>query len=300
MRVFVTGASGFIGLALTKELIENGHRVLGLARSDASAKLIEDAGGEVLRGSLKDLESLTRGATACDAVVHLAFIHDFSDFANGCKTDAIAIETLGAALEGTNKPIIVTSGIGLFGVNREVTENDMPPQVSPRYPRASEHTAQALFERGINASVVRLPQVHDRSKQGLVTFLIAIAQQKGSAAYIGDGSNRYPAVHVDDCARLYRLALEKHRAGARYHAIAESGVLLKDITETFAKRLGIPAVSISEAEAAEYFGLMAMFAGMDSTASSDLTRKELDWQPTGQDLLSDLRELQIPELSSNH
>lgn len=299
MRVFVTGASGFIGLALTKELLQNGHSVLGLARSDASAKLISDAGGEVLRGTLEDLESLKAGAAACDAVVHLAFNHDFTKFEENCKLDNRAIEAMGAALSKTKKPFIITSGIGLFGMEREVTENDMPPPVSAHYPRASEHTAQALFEQGLNASVVRLPQVHDRTKQGLVTFLIAMAQEKGVAAYLGDGSNRYPAVHISDCARLYRLALEKHRAGARYHAIAENGVGLKEITETLGKSLGLPVVSVPKEKAAEHFGWMAMFAGMDSTASSDITRKELGWEPTGPDLLTDLRELEVPELSNN-
>ena len=298
MRVFITGASGFIGLAVTKELVQNGHSVLGLARSEASAQLIKEAGGQTHSGSLTDLESLKSGASSCDAVIHLGFVHDFTNFEESCKIDAVAIDTIGAALEGTQKPFIISSGVGLFGVDREVTEDDAPPPVSPHYPRASEHKAQELFKRGINASVVRLPQVHDREKQGLITFLVAIAQQKGTAAYLGDGSNHYPAVHVSDCARLYRLALEKHRAGARYHAIAENGVRLKDITETFGRSLNLPVVSVPKDKAADYFGWMIMFAGMDSRASSDKTRRELGWEPTGPDLLTDLRELQVPELSN--
>ena len=280
MRVFVTGATGFIGTTLVQELIGAGHQVLGLARSDAGAKWLEEAGAEVQRGDLEDLESLRSGAARSDGVAHTAFIHDFSKFAANCEIDRRAIETLGTALEGSGRPLLVTSGILLLAPGRTATEDDAPPKVSAAMPRASEAAAAAFVSRGVRASAVRLPQVHDRDKQGFVTYLMAVARGKGVSAYIGDGLNRWTAVHRLDAGRLYRLALEQGEAGARYHAIAEEGVRVRDIAEAIGRRLNIPAVSIAPEQAAGHFGWLAHFAGMDAPASSQLTQQRLGWQPT--------------------
>ncbi len=294
MRVFVTGATGFIGSAVVRELIDAGHQVLGMARSDAGARSLQAAGAQVQRGDLEDLDGLRRGATASDAVIHTAFQHDWSRFAESCALDKRAIETIGDVLQGSSRPFIVTSGIGV-AQGRAAREDDPPMPTSPTYPRASEATAVALMDRGVHASLMRLPQVHDTVKQGLVTTLIAVAREKGVSGYVGDGQNRWPAVHVLDAARLYRLALEKGSAGDRYHAIAEEGVRLKDIATAIGRGLNMPVMSISPEQAPAHFGLFGFFVGRDSPASSARTRQQLGWNPTGPDLLTDLANMRYSQ-----
>jgi nucleoside-diphosphate-sugar epimerase len=295
MRVFVTGATGFIGSAIVKELIGAGHQVLGMARSDAGAKSLEAAGAEAHRGDLEDLESPRSGAAASDAVIHTAFRHDWSRFADSCELDKRAIETIGAVLQGSSRPFIVSSGVGV-AQGRTATEDDPPFSPTPSLPRVSEATAVALMERGVRASVMRLPQVHDTVKQGLVTLLIAIAREKGFSAYVGDGHNRWAAAHVLDAAQLYRLALEKDTAGARYHAVAEEGVRLKDIATGIGRGLNVPVISISPEQAQEHFGFFGFFAGRDSPVSSARTREQLGWNPTGPSLLTDLENMRYSEV----
>jgi nucleoside-diphosphate-sugar epimerase len=292
MRVFVTGATGFIGSAIVADLIGAGHQVLGLARSDAGAKLLADAGAEVHRGDLEDLDSLRNGAAKSDGVIHTAFDHDFSKFADNCEMDRRAIDALGAALEGSGRPLVVTSGLLLLAPGRIATEDDAPPLVSAT-PRVSEATALAWTSRGVRVSVVRLPQVHDRDRQGLVTYAMALARETGVSAYVGDGLNRWTAVHRDDAAPLYRLALENGEAGARYHAIAEEGVTVRAIAEVIGRRLNVPAVSKSVEEAAGHFGWLAHFAAMDAPASSQLTQQRLGWRVTSSlpGLIADLEPL---------
>jgi nucleoside-diphosphate-sugar epimerase len=300
MRVFVTGATGFIGSEIVRELIEAGHRVLGLTRSDAGAQSLAGAGAEVHRGDLNDLESLRSGAAMADAVIHTAFNHDFSTFVANCAMDRRVIETLGDALAGSDRPLLVTSGTGMGRgePGRLATEND-PPDPDNHNPRvASELAAAAVQKRGVNVSVVRLPQVHNEFKQGLISYAIAIAREKGVSAYTGDGSNRWPAVHVLDAARLYRLALEKRQVGTRYNAVAEEGVPVRDIAESIGRGLQIPVVSLNAEEAGPHFGWLAPFAAMDLPASSALTRERTGWQPTGTLLLADLERLKYARASS--
>src|SRR5271163_1116570 len=291
MKVFVTGATGFIGSAIVPEFINAGHQVLGLARSDAGANFLAAAGAQVLRGDLQDLESLRSGAANSDGVIHCAFIHDWSKFQENCEIDRRAIEALGAVLEGSDRPLLVTSGLALLAKNRLATEDDAPVPTSASYPRASEATAVSLMARGVNVSVVRLPQVHDTVKQGLITYAIEVARQKGVSAYSGDGSSRWAAAHVLDTARLYRLALEKHESGARYHAVAEEGVLFRDIAEAIGRGLKVPVVAMSPEEAAAHFGWLGRFAGLNLTASSALTQERLGWHPTGPGLIADLEQM---------
>jgi len=277
MRVFVTGATGFIGSTVVTDLIAAGHQVLGLARSDAGADALAAAGAQVQRGDLEDLDSLRRGAAAADGVIHTAFIHDFTRFAHNSEIDRRAIEALGAALHGSARPLVVTAGI-FPTPGRPTTEDDLPPSGQRLTPRVSEETALALAERGLRVSVLRLPQVHDRRRQGLVTSLFAIARAKGVAAYLGDGLNRWAAVPRADVAALYRLALEKGAVGARYHAVAEEGVAMREIVQAIGRRLGVAVESLSAQQAGDYFGPFAGFAGMANPASSVLTRQRLGWR----------------------
>ena len=289
MRVFVTGATGFIGTELVKELIEAGHQVRGLARSDAGAEQLMAAGAEVHRGDLQDLDSLRSGATGVDAVVNLAFNHDFSKFAQNGEDERKAIEALGSVLE-PGKLLVVTSGIGLAsgGPGHVCTESD-PPADSASIPRQPEQTAKAAAERGVRVAIVRLPQVHDTRKQGLVPLLTQMAREKGVSAYIGDGANRWTAAPLKDVAHLYRLAVEQTGHGVTvYHAVQEEGVSLREIAETLGKGLKIPVVSIDPEKAAQHFGWFAPFAGQDKPASSEWTRKTLGWKPTGPGLIEDL------------
>ena len=288
MRVFVTGASGFIGSAVVSELIAAGHQVLGLARSDSSAQAIQAAGAQVHRGDIEDLDSLRTGAESADGVIHLAFNHDFTDYTGAAETDRRAIEALGNALADSDRPFVVTSGLAGFALGRPMTEDDV---ASPDSPRFSEHAALAFTSRGVRVSVLRLPpSVHGEGDHGFVPRLIDIAREKGVAGFPGDGLNSWPAVHRLDAARLFRLALESAPAGARMHAIGDEGVPVRDIAGTIGRHLGLPVTSIAPEKAVDHFGWLGMFFSLDVPASSAITRKLLEWQATGPGLLDDLDE----------
>jgi len=297
MKVFVTGATGFIGSAIVHELISVGHQVLGLARSDAGAQSLIAAGAEVHQGSLEDLESLRNGAAKSDGVIHCAFDHsafgqDFSKFIEVCEKDKRAIEGLGAALIGSHRPLLITSGTGMGnGVpGQPATEDHFDPD-NPNPRKASEVAAASVAERGVNVSVVRLPQVHDAAKQGIITQAVQVAREKGVSGYIGEGLNRWPAAHVLDVAHLYRLALEKREAGSRYNAVAEEGVPMREIAAVIGKGLKVPVVSLSPEKAQTHFGWLGMFAGVDMPASSAQTRAQLGWNPTAPGLIADLENM---------
>jgi nucleoside-diphosphate-sugar epimerase len=297
MRIFVTGATGFIGSAIVPELINAGHQVLGLTRSDAGAKSLTAAGAQVHRGDLNDLESLRKGAAMSDGVIHTAFIHDFSKFQEVCEIDRRATEALGAALAGSDRPLLITSGTGMANSapGRLATEEDAP-EISHPIPRvASELAAASLAAKGLRVGVMRLPQVHNTVKQGLVTYAIELARQKGVSAYVGNGLNRWPAVHVLDAARLYRLALEKLETSARYHAVAEEGVPMRDIAEVIGRGVKVPVISVSPEKAPAHFGWLAAFAGRDLPASGALTQERLAWHPTGPGLITDLEQMRYQE-----
>jgi nucleoside-diphosphate-sugar epimerase len=297
MKVFVTGSTGFIGYNIVQELINAGHQVLGLTRSDAGAQSLVAAGAEVHRGNLDDLESLRAGASNADGVIHCAFDHsafgqDFSRFLEVCEKDKRAIEALGSALIGSDRPLLITSGtaMGTAVPGQPATEDHFDLN-NPNPRTASEVAGASVAERGVNVSVMRLPQVHDTVKQGLITYAIQAARKKGVSAYIDEGLNRWPAAHVLDVVHLYRLALEKHEAGSRYNAVAEEGVPVREIAEVIGKGLRVPVVSISSEEAEAHFGWFGMFAGFNMPACSAQTRKKLGWNPTGPSLIADLENM---------
>jgi nucleoside-diphosphate-sugar epimerase len=291
MRIFVTGATGFIGSALVPELIRAGHQVLGLTRSEAGADALRVVGADVLHGNLQDLDSLRRGAGDSDGVVHLAFNHDFSQFQKNCDDDRTVIETIGAVLQGSKRPFVITSGTAIANSGDGTPATEKSPTTSWNPRAASEATTLELTKRGVNTSVVRLPQVHDTHKQGLVPYVTALAREKRVSAYVGDGANRWPAAHVSDVARLYRLALEKAEPGAIYHAVDEEGVSMKSIAETLGRGLQVPVLSLTAGEAGAHFGWLANFLAHDLTASSAITRQKLNWTPTGPGLIADLENM---------
>ena len=290
MRIFLTGATGFIGSAILPNLLDDRHEVLGLARSDASADALRQAGCDVLRGDLRDLQSLRRGAEQADAVIHTAFDHDFSRMAENCEMDRVAIETMGSALAGSNKRFIVTSGLPPL-MGRVSTETDILPAGAHGMPRVSEQVSMALTDSGVRVSVIRMSQVHDRNRQGFASYLMDHARKHGVSAYVSDGQNRWPAVHRLDAARLYSLVLDNDASGERYHAVGEEGVAVREVAEAIGKRLNVPVTSLSEEDSAGHFGWLDRIARMDVPASSVLTRQELQWQPLQKaDLIQDILE----------
>jgi nucleoside-diphosphate-sugar epimerase len=292
MRVFLTGATGFIGSAIVPELINAGHQVLGLTRSDAGAQSLIAAGAEVHRGDLEDLESLRSGATKADGVIHCAFDHNFANWVANCEKDQRAIEALGGALTGSDRPLVITSGTGMGNaVPGQLATEDVFNSTGQNPRVVSELAGASMSEAGVNVSVVRLPQVHDTVKQGFVTYAVAIAREKRVSAYVGDGKNRWPAAHVSDVARLYRLALEKREPGARYNAVGEEGIAVRDVAEVIGRGLKVPVVGLSPEEAAGHFGWLAPLAGMDLPASSAQTQARLGWRPTGPGLIADLERM---------
>ncbi|RYX84474.1 SDR family oxidoreductase [bacterium] len=292
MRVFITGATGFVGSQVVKELIGAGHQVLGLARSDANAQWLDSVGADVQRGSLEDIEILKSGATASDAAIHLGFNHSAATFLQNFEIDRNAIEAIGSAFAGSDRPFIVTTGLAGLAGNGVLATEEMGVPTNYPFPRVSEQTAIDLVPKGVRASVMRLPQVHDTQKQGLISFAIETAREKGVSAYVGEGTNRWAASHVSDTARLYRLALENNETGARYHAVDEEGVPMRDIAEAIGRGLNVPVKSITAEAALAHFGWWGAFAGEDLLASSAITKEKLGWNPTGPGLLADLEQMQ--------
>ena len=299
MRVFLTGATGFIGSRIVPELLAAGHQVLGLTRSNAGARALAAAGAEAHLGDLEDFDSLRDGAAKSDAVIHTAFDHNFSTFVANCEKDKRVIEALGGALAGSDRLLIITSGVGMgIAEAGQLAKEDVfnAEHGNPRI--LSELTGAAMTEAGVKVAVVRLPQVHDSVKQGLITPLVAQTRAKGVSAYVGDGSNRWSAAHVLDVARLYRLALDKQQAGVRYNAVAEEGISMREIAETIGAGLEVPVVSLSPEEAGDHFGWLAMFANLGLPASSEWTRRQLDWQPTGPGLIADLERMDYSQAAA--
>ena len=294
MKIFLTGATGFIGAQIVPQLLEVGHQVLGLTRSDAGARQLQAAGAEVHRGDLENPATLRSGVEKADAVIHCAFDHDFTRFAENCQKEQRNLMAMGEALVGSRRPFLITSGAGMgSGAPGTLATEEVFDAANPNPRRISEETGNALAARGVNVSYVRLPQVHDRRKQGLISPLIELARAKGRVAYLGEGKNRFAAAHVTDVAKLYRLALERAEGGARYHAVDEEGVSMRDIAEALGRSLKLPVVSLTGPEAADYFGWMQMFAGLDMPASSALTRQKLGWKPVGPGLIADLDKLEL-------
>ncbi|MBB5055909.1 nucleoside-diphosphate-sugar epimerase [Granulicella aggregans] len=288
MRIFVTGATGFIGSALIPKLIEAGHSVLGLTRSEPGAEALRAAGVDVLHGNIEDLDSLREGASKADGTIHLAFNHDFSQFQKNCEDDHKAILAMGEVLLGSSRPFVMTSGTAIAANIDGKPSTEDGPTLSWNPRAASEAAVKELTARGLNATVVRLPQVHDTRKQGLVPYVTAVAREKGVSAYIGDGSNRWPAAHISDVARLYHLAFEKAEPGAIFHAVDEEGVSMKAIAEALGRGLKVPVISIKPEEADAHFGWLGRFAVHDMPSSSVLTQQNLNWTPTGPGLITDL------------
>lgn len=292
MRIFLTGATGFIGSRIVPELLAAGHQVLGMTRSEQGARALAAAGAEVHHAQLEDLNSLRSGAAKADAVIHTAFDHDFSNFVANCAKDSQVIKALGSVLIGSSRPLLITSGTGMGSTmpGKPATE-DVFNKAHPNPRSASEIAGEEMLAAGVAVSVMRLPQVHDTVKQGLVTPLIEVARAKGVSAYVGEGLSRLPAAHVLDVARLYRLAIEKCEPGARYHAVDEEGVAARDIAQAIGDGLGVPVKSISPNEASDHFGWLGAFVGLDMLSSSEWTRKVLGWEPSGTSLLDDLRQM---------
>ena len=289
MRVFVTGASGWVGSAVTRDLIANGHQVLGMVRSDAGAEIVSKLGAEVYRGNLEDPQSLRQGAAETDGTIHTAFSHDFSKFVQNGQDEKAAIGVLADTLKGSGRPLVVTSGAAFLPGDKLATEDDVPPNRDHGIPRDPETPAMAAAANGVRASLIRLsPSVHGDGDQGFIKMLINIAREKGAVAYVGEGQNHWPAVHRFDAATLYRLAVEKGGAGQRYHGVAEEGVLFRHIAAALAKGLNLPLISIAPDKAAEHFGWFANFAAINCRVSSAKTRSELGWNPTGPSLLADI------------
>ncbi|WP_019938953.1 SDR family oxidoreductase [Bordetella sp. FB-8] len=289
MRIFLTGATGFIGSALVPELIESGHQVVGMTRSQAGAQALAAAGAQTHCGTLEDPDSLRRGAAQADAVIHAAFDHDFSRFIENCEKDRRAIAALGSVLAGSDRPLVITSGTGMGGGGHGTLATEQVFDASHPNPRiASEQAGNALLEAGVNVSVVRLPQVHNTLRQGLISPLVEIARTTGVVAYVGEGANLWPAGHLSDVVRLYRLAIEAGEPGARFHAVGEEGISSREIAQALGRGLNLPVVSIAPEQAAAHFGWMAMFASLDMPASSAWTQARLGWRPSGPALIADL------------
>ena len=290
MRLFLTGATGFIGSTIVSEFVQAGHQVVGLSRSESSDNTLRKAGVEPCRGDLEDLDTLRRGADSCEAVVHTGFNHDFSKFLQSCEWDRKVIDTLGSTLAGSNRPLVVTSVIGAVQPEEgQLAREDDKVKSSKIFPRAAtEEAASSVADAGGRVITIRLAQIHDEKKQGLVSELINIARRKRSSAYIGHGLNRWSATHVTDAARLYRLALERNEKSAKYHAVAEEGPTLRQFAEVIGKHLHVPVMSLSQEEAADHFSWFNKFTAATMTASSEQTRQALSWKPIGRTILADL------------